>query len=61
MRRAGGGTFQFPNSMEPFTEPVPYALYEVRGSHLDMRSRGHTPHSQLRPAVQTPPPGGPRH
>jgi hypothetical protein len=29
MRRAGGGTFQFPNSMEPFTEPVPYALYEI--------------------------------
>jgi RimJ/RimL family protein N-acetyltransferase len=29
MRRVGGGTFEFPDSMKSFTEPVPYALYEI--------------------------------
>jgi RimJ/RimL family protein N-acetyltransferase len=37
MRRVGGGTFEFPDSMKPFTEPVPYALYEITREEWDCR------------------------
>jgi len=38
MRRAGGGTFEFPDSMKPFTEPVPCALYEITREEWDRRA-----------------------
>jgi RimJ/RimL family protein N-acetyltransferase len=38
MRRVGGGTFEFPDSMKPFTEPVPYALYEITREEWERRA-----------------------
>jgi RimJ/RimL family protein N-acetyltransferase len=38
MRRVGGGTFEFPDSMKPFTEPVPYALYEITRDEWERRA-----------------------
>jgi RimJ/RimL family protein N-acetyltransferase len=38
MRRVGGGTFEFPDSMKPFTEPVPFALYEITREEWERRA-----------------------
>jgi RimJ/RimL family protein N-acetyltransferase len=38
LRRVGGGTFDFPDSMKPFTEPVPYALYEITRAEWEHRA-----------------------
>jgi RimJ/RimL family protein N-acetyltransferase len=38
MRRVGEGTFEFPDSMKPFTEPVPYALYEITREEWERRA-----------------------
>jgi RimJ/RimL family protein N-acetyltransferase len=38
MRRVGGGTLEFPDSMKPFTEPVPYALYEITREEWERRA-----------------------
>jgi RimJ/RimL family protein N-acetyltransferase len=38
MRRVGGGTFEFPDPMKSFTEPVPYALYEITREEWERRA-----------------------
>jgi len=38
MRRVGGGTFEFPDPIKSFTEPVPYALYEITREEWERRA-----------------------
>jgi len=52
MRRVGGGTFEFPDSMKPFTEPVSYALYEITREEWDRQAHGTTPPASGRPSWQ---------
>jgi RimJ/RimL family protein N-acetyltransferase len=52
MRRVSGGTFEFPDSMKPFTEPVSYALYEITREEWDRRTHGATPPGSGRPSWQ---------